>query len=521
MALDATRIRELLLDFYTENDPQRLNMGLDIFSMVVWTQQNGLESLNDLLHDQYGKEIDPNKKLGGAGASFKRFSTLMSTDTAKEAVRRNQIYTALLKFYEEHDPSKIGRLNDFVQYIMLHGVSAFNRKLYAKYGQEIKGLEEDNKSRQTERTERSSMGSSFTLTSAAGLASKTGGGFGAQTYDEDDLPPPPPPLDDEAWQMLQQEFKEGESEEDVLRTKLTGYYAFYDPGKLAHVDDIVQWGLQIGEHELEAKLMQIYGAGFNKAIEDQKEKMEPSKPAGGFRTSISNKVSSMMGKKPVANKNPKSSAPPPMPPMPKPSHLPKTSTPNKPQVRAPPKKPTAPSGGIVRQDSFTNVDGPCNDYVLDMSGATFGVCACGYSRAAHMYNSPEMRHKNSNFGTKNRSQSNAPAPASQKNRKPAMKKQSSSPSTSGYASKHTPTYMYGKHSQSSLPRKVDVRSNAGEKGGDGPCNDFILDMSAGSFGVCQCGFQRGQHSSAAPAPHRGGFASNIKRVSKKVLGDIF
>lgn len=507
--MDASRIRELLLDFYTENDPYRLNMGLDVFSMVVWTQQNGLEALNDLLYDQYGKVIDPTKQLGGAGASFKRFSTLMATDSANEAALRNRIYNVLVEFYEDRDPSKIGRLNDFVQYIMLHGLSAFNRKLRAKYNDEIVLQEED--ARATYRKPRVSTalsddtGSVFTVGTLQRSAS-------SENFDEDE--PPPPPLDDLSAIKADPEGAE------ALRAKLKGYYAFYDPGKLDHVDAIVDWGLQIGEEELEGKLIQVYGAGFNK--QDKQDRPRSERKRSSVRHSIGSALSKMTsGSKSSSTRSVSESkdetdgAPPPIPPLPSPEEVNKKKAPfapNKKSGRAPPQRPQVPkqikNKALVDTIARESEDGPCSQYRLDMTGDSFGVCKCGYSRIAHMKGSqanaaptriPAKKQVGQSYGDSRQLQR---APSN---------------GFMGTAHPYTPTYLHLARSDSPTKDvRIDARAHAGEGSALEPCTYFVLDMNA-SFGVCKCGFRRDQHVGyGGSSSHGGGFGAAVKRVSKKL-----
>ena len=63
-------LRQLILKFYSENDPGKLRMGLDVNGIVEWTSRNGMNALNTMLKKQFGKGIDPNQKLGTATQQF-------------------------------------------------------------------------------------------------------------------------------------------------------------------------------------------------------------------------------------------------------------------------------------------------------------------------------------------------------------------------------------------------------------------------------------------------------------------
>jgi len=480
--IDATRIRELLLDFYTENDPQRLNMGLDIFSMVVWTQQNGLASLNDLLEEQYGSTIDPDKQLGDAQASFKRFSTLMKTDTDDDTSMRNHIYDQLVAFYEQRDQSKIGRLNDFVQYIMLHGLEAFNRKLFAKYGEGI--TLDEAYSKRTGKASKAkarvnsggSFGSSFTISSpqSVNLSSKanekerererersppavTGRERGesyssvkprergesytssvkprerGESYTSSAKPrrrergkekdkekdrlrerrskergkdrpkdrskdksakerkrkgsktpkdalfsgmdiPPPPPIEERPLSVRPTATPVTISVEPAaidLRSKLVSFYNKHDASKLNHVDSIVEWGDQIGVQELDDKLTQIYGVGFLAQTTDEEDDLQDDLNSSWETESKSPR--------------PKNTRPPPQKPKLPPGLR------NKPGLAAAATKRISAIRDSIAKKTVAAEDGPCSFYELDMTGTSFGVCRCGYSRIAHRKDSPEAR----------------------------------------------------------------------------------------------------------------------------------
>jgi hypothetical protein len=474
--------------------------------------------------------------------------------------RRNHVYAKLVEFYEQRDPSKVGRLNDFVQYIMLHGIEAFNRKLYAKYGAGIvldpKVSVVLTKQAHEQRSSVGSMGSSFTISSLQssqqhGQHTLGGGGSSndsdsgntgkdiptsprggsppaaakkqpppappakkqppaapsraakkeeplppAPADSEDDdleidmdlLPPPPPPGD---------EPSKAPPSVKALREKLTKYYSLYDAGKLEHVESILEWGMQIGEDELESKLNMIYGYSFADAMAAS----QPKTVAQKLRASLGSLAPS---KAPAAAPQAAKKQPPAVPPLPPPAGG---------AARAPAagaRAPAAAHAPATRQPAASVASeadgGPCSLYELDMSGSSFGVCRCGYSRLAHTKGSPEYKKATSNkknaaqvIASEVRGAQFAPAKTGSKQQQPAAVQQQQQQQRQQPVPE--PAAPPGPH--------VDHRAGAGEKGGDGPCGQFQLDMAAGSFAVCECGYKRDQH---------GGVVSNIKRMSKKLMG---
>jgi hypothetical protein len=99
-------------------------------------------------------------------------------------------------------------------------------------------------------------------------------------------------------------------------------------------------------------------------------------------------------------------------------------------------------------DSSTPPDpsgGPCNRFRIDMAATTFNMCKCGYKKEAHTASTP-VRDR-------------------------------SPPAT-----------------RVALVSE-EARASAATRGGkgDAPCDTFRLDLTAG-FGVCKCGFKKGEHA---------------------------
>jgi len=440
--MDASKIRELLLDFYNKHDPERLNAGLDIFSMVLWTQEHGMDKLNDLLERQYGATINANKRLGGEKAAFNRFSTLL---TGKPNERK-----PVERVIPPMPPRKDSR---------------------------------------------------------APILSNSSGpppGLFDDEFDDDDMdippPPPPPGMDNE----------EGQFDEQALKRKLLSFYATNDPGKLAHVDSIVAWGIQIGEEELEGKLIQIYGVGFNSSkrsstdsatsnvsfnsVASNRSFNSPYSSSKNFASSAVKTIRRSFKKpaKPHPRMPPKNNSFAPMPTQP--TMLSKSNLDQNNYARKTPTKVPSWNAPVV---NISGTGKPCTSYKLDMTGQTFGVCTCGYSRQAHMMQpngKPSARKKpsNSNQPIHHAStRSNASAGQYTRDQQPVKKS------------------LMKNQFQQSTQQRVDARAHGGEKANEKPCHNFILDMTGNSFGVCNCGFRRDQHQS--------GVQRTMNRISKKLF----
>jgi len=488
--LTAGRIRELLLDFYQEHDAKRLAMGLDVYSMVMWTIENGLDALNELLEDQYGATIDPGKKLGGQEQAMRRFSKMIDVPDSADRQMKNHIRQKLVDFYKQHDETKLNRVDDFVEYILLHSVEAFNRKLITKYGV---GIQLDGKFAETNR-----YGSTRYVEDARGsvkmskpptLPSRPQRPEKPQEDEEDDLPPPPPPPTDS---MMKDEG--GDAAREVLKKKLEGYYAIYDPEKLSHLDSIVEWGMTIGEVELEGKLIQLYGSGFNpgsatgpRPEKAEKEKKKKEGPVKALRNSLkgafsSSKATPMSPEKFQARQKPVKPTPP---KLKKPSFT-GASAPSKP---APPSGKKNIDNAAIYRANATVSDGrdgdvPCNNYELDLTGASFGMCKCGFSRLAHVKGSSEYRaamEARRVVGGKGRPK-----------KKPSATQQQLPMGVQPTAG----SYMLMTTAESKPSRSTaHAKAGASEKGFTNPCNNFKLDLAGTSYGVCaNCGFARDKHN---------------------------
>ena len=55
----------------------------------------------------------------------------------REKKQREAIRTRIAEFYKVHNPEKLDSLDLFVEWVMYHGMSAFNKKLREKYGTDI------------------------------------------------------------------------------------------------------------------------------------------------------------------------------------------------------------------------------------------------------------------------------------------------------------------------------------------------------------------------------------------------
>lgn len=237
-------LRQLILKFYSENDPGKLRMGLDVNGIVEWTSRNGMNALNTMLKKQFGKGIDPQQKLGTATQQFMRMSTVLTPQAAsvkvsQQAMKQNlqensakdQILYKLQVFYKEHDPSKLNDLDKLVTFAMYHGVRKLNSKLVSKYGVGIP--EEDVQ-----------LPTNFRKEGGASPGS---------------VPPKTPPRRKPPGLAP---AASGESEEE-LRADVIKYYEKVDPEQLDALDAIMDWAMMIGRKELDEKLEQIYGISLD------------------------------------------------------------------------------------------------------------------------------------------------------------------------------------------------------------------------------------------------------------------
>lgn len=239
--LTLNEIRELIIEFYTKNDPAKLRGGLDVAGMADWTLQMGLDALNDVLFFQYGKKISLNTDLGTSKDQLNRISAVFGLkeddedeDLKIEEKERKELEQKLKKFYEKHtevemSSEDVGRL---VSFAMFHGVESLNEKLVGKYGEGIMDEKEAPK---------------FQSVKGKTMAR-------------------PEKID-----------------EEKLRVQLRIFFEIHDPAWVDNLDNVVEQAHELGMKGLNARLIELYGESLDSVAEIAKRKKmsEQEKNQGG------------------------------------------------------------------------------------------------------------------------------------------------------------------------------------------------------------------------------------------------
>lgn len=293
--LDKATLRELVLDFYSTYDPQRLRDGIDISGMVNWTFENGLGELNRMLYQQYRAEIDPSRRVNNnSKEAFQRISTALmggaEVDFEEDEEQRQILFGQLEGFYRKHDPSKLGSLQKLVDFAIYRGVEQLNEKLRLKYGEDLTSyLNSRNPGLQN--IKKTGVGANFTspptppqrfqvqppvqqspifqrdeelrLAPLPSIPNKSKLPLSGVVADDDNetyLPPPPPEEDFVDPELIEEELKK--------------FYKYYDPGKLDVVEALASWVMKIGRIEFNKKLVQVYGYHLDDPLPTE-QKEEP------------------------------------------------------------------------------------------------------------------------------------------------------------------------------------------------------------------------------------------------------
>eukprot|EP00511_Aplanochytrium_stocchinoi_P009936 CAMPEP_0204861566 /NCGR_PEP_ID=MMETSP1348-20121228/1708_1 /ASSEMBLY_ACC=CAM_ASM_000700 /TAXON_ID=215587 /ORGANISM="Aplanochytrium stocchinoi, Strain GSBS06" /LENGTH=482 /DNA_ID=CAMNT_0052011031 /DNA_START=17 /DNA_END=1465 /DNA_ORIENTATION=+ len=366
----------------------------------------------------------------------------------------------------------------------------------------------------------------------------------------DGLIPPPPPIEDFV-------------DEDTIEDELKRFYGKYDPGKLEALDYIVAFATGLGRIEFNKKLLQLYGANLDDLEPEDDVEDDYEEPAVVITPAPV-----------VKSKPPKPSSRPPKPSQP--ALVPK-SNPPKPSSRAPKPsqpapKPSAPApvpapAPVVNSKQG---DGACDNFQLDMSGSSFGVCMCGHLKAEHNTGGGGRQRQNSRNEARRPSRNEARRPSRQDSRRPSRQdsrrpshqdsrrpshqdshKQSRRPSRNEEAYKPPkpiitkapkpsapPPGMSGSSSKppkpsarppggSSKPPKPRAPAPVGRSGSkpapvkatgssgniSAACDNYRLDMTGTSFGICVCGQPRAAHTNRKP--NGGGVSASQSNFGRK------
>lgn len=144
--IEKSRLRDLILAFYTKNDPMRLQDGIDINGMVNWTMEKGIGALNNMLQKSYGEVIDPNDNVDMNNAEhINRVSMAVSGRHVLDMheMKKIKIAEELKRFYKKYDPSKLPAIFKLTEYALYKGENALNSKLRMKYGADLRTFDQE------------------------------------------------------------------------------------------------------------------------------------------------------------------------------------------------------------------------------------------------------------------------------------------------------------------------------------------------------------------------------------------
>ena len=132
------QLRDLLVEFYSRIDPARLESGLDVNGMIDWIVYNGINDMNMRLQAKYGTgfnfDIVAQQSQNNQMSAMHRISMMPNTELIEQQAKRLELRDKVVKFYQQHDPDKVGSVDTFVEWIEVNGIKAFNDLLQKKYG---------------------------------------------------------------------------------------------------------------------------------------------------------------------------------------------------------------------------------------------------------------------------------------------------------------------------------------------------------------------------------------------------
>lgn len=400
--IEKTRLRDLVLQFYTIHDPQRLQDGIDINGMVTWAMEKGIPTLNAMLMKTYGEGIDLNdtSELNSA-AHINRVSMAVSGRPVlnMHEMKKIRIAEQLKKFYKRHDPSKLQSIFKLTEYALYKGENALNHKLRQKYGEDLRSLDKED-----------SVDSHSTTSHITELIPPLGAvilgnnnikanintdpeyheiiGTEVMPVEEPESPDSPEEViikkpsvifsdisDSPEKENLDTEGTEAELgtvennlnvDKEKLEAELLRFYKHHDPDKVMVLEALVIWALQLGRHGYNEKLTQLYGADLDTPIEGDKAQKKP-----GLTKAEEKRIN-----KPITTKK---------------NLIQRITEAEKPSflsfemaAKAGVKKADPLQGPKTYREHMPGEGEVCDSYKLDMTSKFFGVCkTCGFPKRVH------------------------------------------------------------------------------------------------------------------------------------------
>lgn len=404
--LDKNRLRDLILHFYTVNDPERLQSGIDINGMVLWALDVGLVELNKMLESTYGKTIDYNDRAVSNQLLVQSVSIAVSGRPVMDLaeMRKYKIADMLKKFYKKHDKNKLGTIFKLTEYALFKGENALNVKLKKKYGEDLTDFEDDissygsSQSRAsteytgtTDLTESKEATTQFT---AEDKTSKTPLQHSVIYSESNTEKQSLTPIGEQPLGQIEEDLNNAK---EKLEAQLIKFYHRVDPSKLVVLEALVLWALQIGRKEYNMRLQQLYGQDLDTQVpmiplipvsdkgslpdknqfalnpsdlnktdeENYTTEVEPIKSKSEAQEVTTTPIVAKPIKQSKRRKTPRQYRPIPVPVW---------------------KKKVAKKQTVLL-DLYAENMGPennvCDNYSLDMTSKFFGVCKCGHKKTAH------------------------------------------------------------------------------------------------------------------------------------------
>lgn len=479
MASQYTRgqLRDVLVEFYSRVDPGRLDSGIDISGMIDWIIYHGSDDMNARLQAKYGTGLnfDMLKQPKAQQSAMHRISMMPNSQLIEQQSKRLDLRAKVHAFYAENDFAKVAQVDTFVEWIEVNGEKAFNELLLKKYG----------KSMVSPKGKPSPPPPPPSAVAAPAPPAPT-----PPTPPPKPVAPAPPPR--QAAAIPPPPPPPPQVDNAALLVQLTNFYQFHEPDMPNDPEPIANWAGSVGMAVLNEKLMQLYGGNLDTLEEDIRISYEPPPPPPDEEYYESAPLSP-----PMPDYEPEPVAPPPAPMAPvapnrptppKPPAAPVFAASEPPRRAEPPKKPEPPKlptlGKPAQRPSITSSassalpmiptltkpappakpamiqkavtgagskpppppkqrkrspsEGACDVYVLDLSGEGFGVCLCGFNRAAH-----------------------------------------GAPKVGNRRSLHT--------------KAITSRQ-------DRPCNTYRVDVAGKNFGDCVCGWGKNEHGKIGWTP---------------------
>eukprot|EP00924_Labyrinthula_sp_SR-Ha-C_P005300 maker-scaffold_1-snap-gene-27.51-mRNA-1 protein AED:0.00 eAED:0.00 QI:215/1/1/1/1/1/2/288/597 len=580
---NGSQLRDLLIDFYTLHDPQKLNSNIDIGGIVTWTMSHGIEKLNEVLSSQYGVGLDLSKQLDTREVMNRYTVSIDRAQMQQQLQRSDDLKNNLLEFYGHYDSSKLKGVEKLVKFAIKHGEDVLNQKLFMKYrddlslmkfreqvnsfgmGQDDQGyanfnnpLHQQRPAPRFQQVETEPEPPAPALP-ADGLDRSISRAAYSNDYQEILSESGPPDMDNRSMEreqpsVLHTRIQKQESfssadfdlepppppEEDYLdpnelESQLNRFYGLLDPSKLDVIDALVSWAQKLGRIEFNDKMIGLYGFNLDdiEMLEKEKETKQaavhavpktniaptrgtyrqPSRtaPPSNYQSGPppprpsfnSQPVNNFIPRQPTGgfappkpqktwgSSNPK---PNPNPIQPQRTNVPDFSTsrfgyepPAEPKPsytqmqQVPPATVYQPEPVAVAPRKVKEAE-PCGNYRLDMTGVSFGDCICGHSKASHFKKkAPAAAPVTGTY---------RPAPAASKPPPPAgvpNDKQKPPPPMGlpPQAGKPAPPSMLHPTQQGNQMARGKPKGSA--------CDNYKLDMTGATFGVCVCGFDRAAH----------------------------